>query len=57
MLSEVDFGAHDSSFFLYLEFIDDNGNPKDIFTQRLWGGLPQTKFSTHPYGTRTGGSC
>ena len=46
MLSEVDWGVHDSSFFLYLEYIDHEGEPKDFFTQGLWGGPPQRKFST-----------
>ena len=38
-LSEVDWGAHDSSFFLYLVYIDLDAKPKDFFTQELWGGL------------------
>ena len=34
MLLEVDFwGAHDSSFLLYLEHIDLEEGPKDFFTQ------------------------
>ena len=33
LLSEVDWGACDSSFFLYLKCIDHNGKPKDLFTQ------------------------
>ena len=47
MLSEVDRGDHDSSFFPYLKCIDYNGKPVDLFTQGIWGGLPQTKFPTH----------
>ena len=39
MLSEVDWGAHDSRFFLYLEHIDHDREPNDFFTQGLWGGL------------------
>ena len=35
MLSEVDWGAHDSSFFLYLKLVDHDGEPKDIF-KILW---------------------
>ena len=46
VLSEVDWGAHDSSLFLYLEQIDHDGEPKDFFTQGLWGGLPQRTSST-----------
>ena len=46
MLSEVDWGACDSSFFLYLVHIDHDAKPKDFFTQGLWGGLPQRTSST-----------
>ena len=46
MLSEVDWGAHDSSFFLYLVHIDHDAKPKDFFTQGLWGGQPQRTSST-----------
>ena len=46
MLSEVDWGAHDSTFFLYLVHIDHDAKPKDFFTQGLWGGLPQRTSST-----------
>ena len=45
-LSEVDWGAHDSSFFLFLVNIDYDAKPKDFFTQELWGGLPQRTSST-----------
>ena len=48
MLSEVDCGAHDSSFFLYFVHIDHNAKPKDLFTQGLWGGLLQRTSSTPP---------
>ena len=34
---EVDWGPHDSSFFLFLKYIDQDGKPKDLFTQGLWG--------------------
>ena len=47
MLSEVDWGAHDSSFFLYLTCIHHDAKPKDFFTQGLWGGLPQ-RTSSNP---------
>ena len=33
MLSEVDWGAHDSSFFLFLQYIDHDGDPNDFFNQ------------------------
>ena len=46
MLSEVDWGAHDSSFFLYLVHIDHDAKPKDFFTQGLCRGLTQRASST-----------
>ena len=46
VLYEVDWGAHDSSFFLYLVHIDHDAKPNDFFTQGLWGGLPQRTSST-----------
>ena len=45
-LSEADWGAHDSSYFLCLVYIDLHAKPKDFFTQELWGGLPQRTSST-----------
>ena len=39
-------GAHDLSFFLYLKYIDHDGDPNDFFTQGLWGELPQKTSST-----------
>ena len=45
LLSEFDWGAHDSSFFLFLVNIDYDAKPKDFFTQELWGGLPQRTSS------------
>ena len=45
MLSEVDWGAHDSIFSLYLKLIDHDGEPNDFFTQGLWGGLSERKPS------------
>ena len=48
MLSEVDWGAHDSSFFLHLVHIDHDGEPKDFFTQELWGTTAKKLFhSSH----------
>ena len=46
LLSEFDSGAHDSSFFLYLEYVDDDEDPNDFFTQGQWGELPQRTSST-----------
>ena len=46
ILSEVDWGAHDSFLFLYLVHIDHDANPKGFFTQGLWRGLPQRTSST-----------
>ena len=46
ILSEVDWGALDSSLFLYLVQIDHDAKPKDFFTQGLWGGLPPRTPST-----------
>ena len=46
ILSEVDWGAQDSSFFLYLVHIDHDARPEDFFTQGLWGGLLQGTSST-----------
>ena len=46
MLPEVDWGAHNSSFFIYLENISHDGDPKSFFTQGLRVGLPQRTSST-----------
>ena len=46
LLSEVDWGAHDSSFILFLVNIDYDSKPKYFFTQELWGRLPQRTSST-----------
>ena len=56
LLSEVDWGAHDSSFFLHLKYIDHDGDPNDFFTQGLWGELPQKTSSTEylKYSFHTG---
>ena len=37
--SEVDWGAHDSSFFLFLVNINYDVRPMEFFTQGLWGEL------------------
>ena len=41
LLSEVDWGAHDSSFFLFPLNIDYDSKPMAFFTQVLWGELQQ----------------
>ena len=46
LLSEVDWGVHDSSFFLFLVNLDYDAMPKDFFPQELWGGLPHRTSST-----------
>ena len=46
LLSEVDWGAHDSSFFPFLVNIDYDAKPMEFFTQGLWGGLEQRMSST-----------
>ena len=46
LFSEVDWGAHDSSFFLFLVNIDYDTNPMELFTQGLWGELQQWMSST-----------
>ena len=43
--------AHDSTLFLFQEYIDHDGEPQDFFTPGLWGGLPQRKFSTLSWST------
>ena len=45
-LSEVDWGAHDSSFFLFLVNIDYDAKLKDFFTEELRGELSQRTSST-----------
>ena len=52
-LSEVDWGAHDSSFFLFLVNIDYDAKPMEFFTQGLWGELQQTMSSTPLIGHMT----
>ena len=46
LFSEVDWGAYDSSFFLFLVSIDYDTNPMEFFTQGLWGELQQWMPST-----------
>ena len=47
LLSEVDWGAHDSSVFLYLVDIDYDANPNESSIQGLWGEL-QHRTSSIP---------
>ena len=37
LLSEVDWGAHDSSVFLFLVNIDYDAKPNEFFIKGLWG--------------------
>ena len=46
LVSEVDWGGHDSSFFLFLANIDYDAKPMEFFTQGLWGELQQSISST-----------
>ena len=46
LFSEVDWGAHDSSFFLFLVNIDYDAKLMEFFTQGLWGELQQKMSST-----------
>ena len=39
LLSEVDWGAHDSSVFLFLLNMDCDARSKEFFIQGLWGEL------------------
>ena len=48
LFSEVDWGAHDSSFFLILVNIDYDSKPEEYFIQGLWGELQQSISSTPP---------
>ena len=50
---EVDWGAHDSSFFLFLVNIDYDAKQLEFFTQGLWGELQQTMSSTPLIGHMT----
>ena len=46
LFSVVDWGAHDSSFFLFLVNIDHDAKPMEFFTQGLWRELQQSISST-----------
>ena len=45
LFSEVDWGAHDSSFSLFLVNIDYDARPKEYFIQGLWAELQQSVSS------------
>ena len=53
LLSEVDWGAHDSSFFLFLVNFDYDAKPMEFSNQELWGQLQQTMSSTPLIGHMT----
>ena len=53
MLSEVDWGADDSSFFLFLVNIDYDAKSIKFVTQGLWGELQQSISSTPLIGHMT----
>ena len=46
LLSEVDWGAHHSSVFLFLVNIDYDAKSQDFLTQGIWGGLAVRTSST-----------
>ena len=46
LLSEVDWGAHHSSVFLFLVNIDYDVKSQDFSTQEIWGGLAVRTSST-----------
>ena len=48
LLSEVDWGAHDSSVFLFLVIIDYDARSKEFFIQVLWGELQQHRTPCIP---------
>ena len=45
LFSEVDWEAHDSSFFLFLVNFEYDAKPMEFFTQELWGELQQKMSS------------
>ena len=53
LLSEVDWGAHDSSYFHFLVNIDYDAKPMEFFTQKWWGELQQAMSSTPVIGHMT----
>ena len=53
LLSEVDWGAHDSSVFLFLVNIDYDAKPNESPIQGLWGELQNRTSSIHLIGLKT----
>ena len=53
LLSEVDWGAHDSSVFLFLINIDYHAKPNESSIQRLWGELHHRTSSILLIGLQT----
>ena len=53
MLSEVDWGAHDSSVFLFLVNIDYDAKPNESPIQGLWGELHVNPNRDSPNGYST----
>ena len=45
LLCEVDWAAHDSSFFFLLVNINYDAKPMEFFTKGLWGEVQQKKSS------------
>ena len=53
LLSEVDYGAHDSSVFLFLVNIDYDAKPNESSIQGLWGELQHRTYSIPLIGLQT----
>ena len=53
LLSEVDWGAHDSSVFLFLVNIDYDAKPNESSIQGLWGELQHRTSSIPLIGIQT----
>ena len=53
LLSEVDWGAHDSSVFLFLVNIDYDAKPNESSTQGIWGELQHRTSSIPLIGIQT----
>ena len=53
LLSEVDWGAHDSSIFLFLVNIDYDAKPNESSIQGLWGELQHRTSSISLIGLQT----
>ena len=54
MLSEVDWGAHDSSVTLFLVNMDYDARSKEFFILGLWGDLQDKTPSILLIGLQTG---